>query len=912
MSSDPLRRARYLYDDATAPNSSPEIRRQCHSALIALPSVGSSNAKHFFGSNIPTFFAEFEDLQDQAIDALLDLCEDEDEDMRIVGIKGLGPTAKADPRWVKGNTGVLLQLLASPPRELEAVTQALVDLLFIAPLDVFSVMADDCKGSEAETGASRDNILRFLKYQGAPALKKLLHLGNHRNAEERFRNEFEGVLSSGGLGLEEKMTVISLLVPLSTVSGANARTESTNRFIKLLTDSIPSMTPIADKARVTHIIKELVDRLHQYHPNNPPYDARYILYFFSVHGAGLTFSVFKPEGDGRAKGLLEGLKEWMAQAEVSWSFGQVRDPCLDKVRLAKGSIEQLWLGSSINGKQIFCAENVDRNTIALFEILFWSFYKLATKPDIRGLILPDLLRVLDFRTLMLQADIKSRNHPQQELWRNIHQFLVVLSNPATPLVREFFPSWRSQNPPQHNSFQPGVNHRGRGQMPHRGQGRMQQQGHMHGGHRSDSRGMPNASNGTPGPSGPRNGFNPPSGPSKSHPPPGARNQGVSAPVNGSGRDASAPLMVGNGGVKDKSEMEVEVKDESEMEVDVKETAPAPTRPVVVAEVNAVSIPSMSNTAGKRPHDALSQPGPAAAFSKPPPKGPKAAILSTSSLPPASTSTARTGGALPAQTGNGEESNNAGRPAKKRKSEIKETKEREERLTAPSGAVPSLLSRLGPRDSPSLPPTSAPDALPLPPASEGQSETAPRPSAAPAKGRLLDRLDKRGAAPFPSDPSSTSVEASAPILESADAPPPAKSFSIRGIASSSSLPTPGSSPKPDEPRRPIFFLGAHKSSELSILNAAGQNKSRVTSSSAEERSRIVEKTGAPEVEMVDDGKDEPGVKKKGRGHQTSVDPPTLELPKIGSRSASQFMGKNNGHYQGGYQRGYQGLFGPGRR
>ncbi|TYJ57261.1 hypothetical protein B9479_001994 [Cryptococcus floricola] len=902
MSSDPLRRARYLYDDATAPNSSPEIRRQCHSALIALPSVGSSNAKHFFGSNISTFFAEFEDLQDQAIDALLDLCEDEDEDMRIVGIKGLGPTAKADPRWVKGNTGVLLQLLASQPRELEAVTQALVDLLFIASPDVFSVMADDCKGSEAETGASRDNILRFLKYQGAPALKKLLHSGNHRDAEERFRNEFEGVLSSGGLGLEEKVTVINLLVPLSTVSGANARAESTNQFIKLITDSFPSMTPIADKSRVTHILKELVGRLHQYHPNNPPYDARYILYFFSVHGAGLTFSLFKPEGDGRAKEMLEGLKEWLAQAEVLWSFGQVRDPCLDKVRVAKGVIEQLWSGSSVNGKQIFGAEKVDRDTSALFEILFWSFYKLVTKPDIRGLLLPDLLRVLDFRTLILQADIKSRNHPQQELWRNIHRFLVVLSNPASPLVQEIFPSWRPQNPPQHNSFQPGVNHRGRGQMPHRGQGRMQQQGHMHGGHRSDSRGTPNASDGTPGPSGPRNGFNPPSGPSKSHPTPGARNQGASAPVNGSGRDASAPLMGGNGGVKDKSEMEV----------DVKKTAPAPTRPVVVAEVNAVSSPSMSNTAGKRPHDALSQPGPTATFSKPPPKGPKAAILSTSSLPPASTSTAKTGGALPVQTGNREESNSAGRPAKKRKSEIKETKEKEERLTAPSGAVPSLLSRLGPRDSPSLPPTSAPSAPPLPPASESQSETAPRPSAAPAKGRLLDRLDKKKAAPFPSDPSSTSVEASAPIPEPADAPPPAKSFSIRGIASNSSLPTPGPSPKTDEPRRPVSFLGAHKNSELSILNAAAQNKSRVTSSSAEERSRIVEKTGALEVEMVDDGKDEPGVKKKGRGHQTSVDPPTLELPKNNSWFASQTVGRNNGHYQGGYQRGYQGGFGPGRR
>ena len=31
--------------------------------------------------------------------------------IRIIGIKGLGATAKADSRWVRGNVGVLLQLL---------------------------------------------------------------------------------------------------------------------------------------------------------------------------------------------------------------------------------------------------------------------------------------------------------------------------------------------------------------------------------------------------------------------------------------------------------------------------------------------------------------------------------------------------------------------------------------------------------------------------------------------------------------------------------------------------------------------------------------------------------------------------------------------------------------------------------
>lgn len=90
-------------------------RRKFHAVLISLPTAPSASyeSKTFFGTLVHKFFAEFEDLQDAAIDALLDLCEDEDEKVRMIGIRALGPTARADPRWVRGNTGVLLQLLAS-------------------------------------------------------------------------------------------------------------------------------------------------------------------------------------------------------------------------------------------------------------------------------------------------------------------------------------------------------------------------------------------------------------------------------------------------------------------------------------------------------------------------------------------------------------------------------------------------------------------------------------------------------------------------------------------------------------------------------------------------------------------------------------------------------------------------------
>lgn len=74
---------------------------------------------------ITSYFAEFPDLQEEAIDLVYDLCEDEDEkvrdldmliadghQVRIQGIKSLAAVSEKDVAWLSRNTGVLLQLLA--------------------------------------------------------------------------------------------------------------------------------------------------------------------------------------------------------------------------------------------------------------------------------------------------------------------------------------------------------------------------------------------------------------------------------------------------------------------------------------------------------------------------------------------------------------------------------------------------------------------------------------------------------------------------------------------------------------------------------------------------------------------------------------------------------------------------------
>jgi hypothetical protein len=54
-------------------------RRRYFEHLLTLPSFKVQSINAYYAKSIARNFNEFEDLQDQAVDAVLDLCEDEDE-----------------------------------------------------------------------------------------------------------------------------------------------------------------------------------------------------------------------------------------------------------------------------------------------------------------------------------------------------------------------------------------------------------------------------------------------------------------------------------------------------------------------------------------------------------------------------------------------------------------------------------------------------------------------------------------------------------------------------------------------------------------------------------------------------------------------------------------------------------------
>ncbi|KAG6830163.1 hypothetical protein H0H92_001892 [Tricholoma furcatifolium] len=71
------------------------------------------NLKVLAAQNICSFFSDFPDLEEEAINAVYDLCEDQTPSVRIEGYTAVTSLSKADIRLVRRNADVLLQLLQS-------------------------------------------------------------------------------------------------------------------------------------------------------------------------------------------------------------------------------------------------------------------------------------------------------------------------------------------------------------------------------------------------------------------------------------------------------------------------------------------------------------------------------------------------------------------------------------------------------------------------------------------------------------------------------------------------------------------------------------------------------------------------------------------------------------------------------
>ncbi|KAF8893579.1 hypothetical protein BD779DRAFT_1507003 [Infundibulicybe gibba] len=148
------------------PDKTGVLRRDTLQRLIDLIHSPHTPLKIVAAANIRYFFNDFPELEELAINAVYDLCEDQSSTVRIEGYTAITHVSRSENKWIKRNADVLLQLLQSDEREeVEVVKNALKEHLDMDPKVTLGVLCDQIVPIDEPMDAEEQNIrdrLRFL------------------------------------------------------------------------------------------------------------------------------------------------------------------------------------------------------------------------------------------------------------------------------------------------------------------------------------------------------------------------------------------------------------------------------------------------------------------------------------------------------------------------------------------------------------------------------------------------------------------------------------------------------------------------------------------------------------------------------------------------------------------------------
>ncbi|KAH9949030.1 hypothetical protein B0H21DRAFT_689040 [Amylocystis lapponica] len=145
------------------PSRTSSQRKDALRKLIELAHSPYPNLKVIAATNVRFFIKDFPDLEDDAINAVYDLCEDPVTQVRIKGYAAIVDVSKEQKKWVKRNADVLVQLLQSDePDEVIFVKRALTQHLDMDPAVTLGVLCDQIVPSDElmdeEERAIRDRL----------------------------------------------------------------------------------------------------------------------------------------------------------------------------------------------------------------------------------------------------------------------------------------------------------------------------------------------------------------------------------------------------------------------------------------------------------------------------------------------------------------------------------------------------------------------------------------------------------------------------------------------------------------------------------------------------------------------------------------------------------------------------------
>ncbi|RWS27510.1 apoptosis inhibitor 5-like protein [Leptotrombidium deliense] len=222
---------------------------------------GNANEKRLASQFIAKFFKHFPSYYETAIDALLDLCEDEDIIIRKQAIKDLPTICKECKNFVPKITDILAQLLlAEDPNELQLINTSLVTLCKMHPQGFLSGLF-----SQIECGddVTRERVIKFLSLK----MKTLPEDLFSRDVQEYFLQESRKVMQD--CTKDEFTTFMSLLAGLKiskTVSGQQVLIDIITEQAELENPFDPQDIECVDK--VLMCIKQAAPYFSPFVPSN--------------------------------------------------------------------------------------------------------------------------------------------------------------------------------------------------------------------------------------------------------------------------------------------------------------------------------------------------------------------------------------------------------------------------------------------------------------------------------------------------------------------------------------------------------------------------------------------------------------------------------------------------------------------
>ncbi|GJP35141.1 hypothetical protein CLOM_g19656 [Closterium sp. NIES-68] len=138
---------------------------------VIAAATGSSKAKLFAAQQIPRFFKFFPQLSAEGINAQLDLCEDDDINIRLPAIRGLPFLCKDTPEHLPKIADVLGQLLIGEEPEHGVVQNSLMQVLRQDPKGSLAAIFKHIESSEDKL---RENVLSFIRDKVFPNKASIL------------------------------------------------------------------------------------------------------------------------------------------------------------------------------------------------------------------------------------------------------------------------------------------------------------------------------------------------------------------------------------------------------------------------------------------------------------------------------------------------------------------------------------------------------------------------------------------------------------------------------------------------------------------------------------------------------------------------------------------------------------------